>query len=497
MKRIRTFRAAFIIAGSFLCSSAVCSDNTTVTILHINDLHGWLVSPPAESGTLEAGGMARLASEVKKERTPNTLFVAAGDLMQGARLSNSYLGRPVIEALNLMGLDATAIGNHEFDFGLDVLRQRISEAGFPFLAANIEGSDIWSASAVRRIGAIRVALFGLTTTDTVAAAHPRNVSGLTFQSAEEVAKKIVGSLRPQADVIVLLSHLGFEVDEKLAAAVPGIDVIVGGHTHTKIEKPVRVGGTLLVQAYEKGKCLGRLDLRFEGARIVGHDYRLISITPESGSDATVAALVERYCRDLDRKLSEPVGTAGVELIGERERMRTGETNLGDLVADVMRKASGAEIAIMNSGGIRSGILAGVVTVGAVYDALPFDTHIISVSLFGREVREALEVGVSRVEESDGGFPQVSGLTFTLDRSAPAGRRVLDITVGGAPLDEDRQYVVATNDFLAAGGDDFNMFVGRATIFDDSGRYLRDVVADHWRQAGRIDQGVEGRILEAK
>ena len=497
MNKAHTFCTALLFCGLVQGSPALRGDSTTLTILHINDFHGWLLPPPSGPGKPEVGGLAHLAAEVKKERTLMTLFLAGGDLMQGSNLSNLNLGRPVIEALNLMGLDASAVGNHELDFGLDVLRARAVEARFPFLAANIKGSDIWSASVVRQVGPVRVALFGLTTTETPVATHPRNVAGLTFLQPDEVAKEMVAKLRSEADIVVLLSHLGFDEEEKLAAAVPGIDVIVGGHSHTRIETPVRVGDTLVLQAYEKGKCLGRLDLKLDGTRVVGHDYRLIPITPESGSDEAVAELVEHYRRGLDQKLSERVGSATVELVGDVERVRSGETNLGDLIADIIRNASGADVAIMNGGGIRSSIPAGVVTVGAVYNVLQFDNYILSVSLSGREMRQALEVGVGRVEMRDGGFPQVSGLAFTFDRRAPAGQRVRDVTVGGKPLEEGCQYVVATNDFLAAGGNDYTMFVGREPIFNDSGRYLRDVVIDYWRQKGKIDQATDGRISEVK
>lgn len=469
---------------------------TTLTILHVNDFHGWLLPHRPAAGLPEEGGAARLAALVRRERTPTTLFLAAGDLMQGTSLSNLFDGRPVIEALSQMGLDASAVGNHEFDIGLAALRARAAEASFPFLAANIAGAEIWRPSLVRTVGPLRVALFGLTTEETPVTTHPRNVPGLTFLPAVETARRQVAQLRPRADLVVLLSHLGFEEDERLAAAVPGIDVIVGGHTHTRVEQPVRVGGTLILQAFERGAVLGRLDLTVEDGRVTGSAYRLIPVAADAGEDAAVTAIVERYRRRLDERLHEAVGTATAALDGDHDRLRSRETALGNLVADAVRAAAGADVALLNGGAIRAGVPAGAVTLGALYDALPFDSWVISFALTGGELRQALETGVSRLPARDGRFPQVSGLSFVLDPRRPAGSRVGAVTVGGAPLDEGRRYVVATNDFLAAGGDGYTVFTGREPIYNDASRYLRDVLADWWRRAGTITPAVEGRIKEA-
>jgi 2',3'-cyclic-nucleotide 2'-phosphodiesterase (5'-nucleotidase family) len=468
----------------------------TLTILHLNDFHGALEPTRAAAARPEEGGAARLAALVRAERTPGTLFVAAGDLMQGTNLSNLFAGKPVVEAFNLMGLDASAVGNHEFDNGRPAFAERAAEARFPFLAANIDGSGPWKRSEVLRVGGLRVALFGLATEETPIATHPRNVEGLIIGDPAAAARRMVAELRPQADLDVALTHLGFEEDEKLAAAAPGIDVIVGGHTHTKLERPARIGSTLIVQAFERGAFLGRLDLEVSEGRVVSHRYRLIPVTAASGDDAAVAAAVAGYAARLGERMREPVGTAGVDLDGAKDATRSRETNLGDLVADVMREAAGADVALVNGGTIRAGIPAGAVTVGGIYDVLPFDNWLISFALTGRELRAALETGVSRVEVRDGGFPQVSGMRFLFDPRKPVGGRILSVEVGGAPLDEARTYVLATHDFLAAGGDGYAVFAGHEPVYNDSGRWLRDVLAEWWRRRGSIAPGVDGRIAVA-
>jgi len=469
----------------------------TLTILHVNDFHGALQPTRAGADLPEEGGAARLAALVTTERTPTTLFLAAGDLMQGTNLSNLFAGRPVIEAFNLMGLDASAVGNHEFDNGQPALSERAAEARFLFLAANIAGGGSWRPAVIRKVGSLRVALFGLTTAETPLATHPRNVKGLVFNDPVATARRLVAELRPQADLIVALTHLGVEEDEKLAVAVPGIDVIVGGHTHTKIEQPEVIGGTLVLQAYERGVFLGRLDLEVSLGKIIAHRYRLLPVTAAAGEDPAVATLVAGYLQKLGDKMNEPVGTALADLDGGKDAMRTGETALGDLVADVMREAAGADVALINGGTIRAGIPAGPVTVGAIYNVLPFDNWLISFAITGKELRESLETGVSRVEVRDGGFPQVSGMSYTFDPKAPAGSRITAVSVGGAPLEDSRRYVLATHDFLAAGGNGYTVFAGHDPVYNDSGRSLRVVLEAWWRRRGSVSYAVDGRVEEVR
>jgi 2',3'-cyclic-nucleotide 2'-phosphodiesterase (5'-nucleotidase family) len=469
----------------------------TLTILHLNDFHGALEPTRPGAGRPEEGGAARLAALVGAARTPATLFLAAGDLMQGTNLSNLFAGQPVIEAFNLMGLDASAVGNHEFDLGQPTLRERAAAARFPFLAANIAGEGPWKRSEIRQVGALRIALFGLTTGETPVATHPRNVRGLVFEDAVATARLLVAELRPRADLVVALTHLGIEEDEKLAAAVPGIDVIVGGHSHAKVEQPGQVGATLVLQAFERGVFLGRLDLEVTDGRVTAHRYRLVPVTPECGEDPAVAALVAGYVRQLGDRMNEPVGAAVGDLEGGKDETRSRETGLGDLVADAMREASGADVALINGGTIRAGIPAGPVTLGTLYDVLPFDNWLISFAVTGRELRESLETGLARVEVRDGGFPQVSGMAYVFDPKAPAGARLVSVSVGGAPLEETRRYVLATHDFLAAGGNGYTVFAGRDPVFNDSGRWLRDVLAEWWRRRGSVSYATDGRIAEAR
>ena len=287
------------------------------------------------------------------------------------------------------------------------------------------------------------------------ATHPRNVAGLTFSTPESAVKKYLAALKGRTDIIIVLSHCGYQADREVAAKVPGIDVIVGGHSHTKLLQPELVGQTIIVQAWEHAKALGVLNLRVKDGKIAGFDGALQEISPAAGApDCQVQDIVARYERQTGSLLQRVIGETEVDLDGKN--VRTGETNLGDYIADVMRQTAGAEVGLINGGTIRTGIVQGKITVKDIYAVLPFDNYLVAISLTGAQLKAALEHGVSRLEPS-GGFPQVSGLTFTYSRSAPAGSRVKDVTVGGRPRDPQKEYVVATNDFLVAGGDGYTAF----------------------------------------
>ncbi len=512
---MKCFRAAASVLFFSLCLfDFTVAEAAVIRLLHVNDIHGF-AEPYTPYGAKEPlGGVAWLAAkagELRKEKP--ALFLAAGDVIQGNNWTNLSQGRASIELLNLMGLDALVVGNHEFDFGLDVLKKRISEVRFPVLGANVEGVESLRPYVIREVGGVRVAILGIVTDDTPVATHPKNVAGLTFRSPAETVSRYLPELRGKASVIVVLSHLGYAADRRLAEQVPGIDVIVGGHSHTRVDSPTRVGNTVIVQAWEHGKTLGVLDIALSGGKITSIDGRLEDIRPDRGEpDPDVLSLVQKYKREADAVLEGRAGESGIDLDGENVRKR--ETNLGDLVADIMRDVSGADAAIINGGGIRASIAKGTILVKNVYTVLPFDNYIVAIRLSGSRIRQALEHGVAGAETGSGAFPQVSGLSFTYDPKAPAGSRVRQVLINGKPLDPAREYSVATNDFLAAGGDGYTAFgeavrsssdfsvtggmmKGEKLVYSDSGRWLRDVVIEWLRGKKRIEPSVDNRIREVR
>jgi 2',3'-cyclic-nucleotide 2'-phosphodiesterase (5'-nucleotidase family) len=512
MKFFRT--AAAILFLSLSLVTPVNAAYSIIRILHINDLHGF-VEPYVPYGSKDQqGGAAWLSAKVsalRKERP--SLFLAAGDVIQGNNWTNLSRGRAAVELMNLMGLDAMVVGNHEFDFGLDVLKKRISEARFSVLGANVEGLDALRPYVIKEVGGVRVAVLGIVTDDTPVATHPKNVEGLAFRPPVETVTRYLPELRKQASLVVVLSHLGYAADRKLAEQVPGVDVIVGGHSHTRVDTPTRIGNTVIVQALEHGKTLGVLDITLSDGKVSSINGRLEDIRPDRGEpDPAVLSLVQKYRKEADAVLEGRAGETAVDLDGVNVRRR--ETNLGNLVADIMRDASGADAAIINGGGIRASIPKGTILVKNVYTVLPFDNYIVAIRLSGDRIRQALEHGVSGVETGSGSFPQVSGLSFIYDPAAPPGSRVREVLIGGMPLAADREYTVATNDFLAAGGDGYTAFgdavrtsrdfsitggvmKGEKLVYSDSGRWLRDVVIEWLRGKKRIEPGVDSRVREVR
>lgn len=501
---------SFLLLLLFL--SFAYAEEREVRILYLNDFHGF-AEPYTPLGSKEMlGGIPCLAAKVnvlRKEKP--SLLLSAGDMIQGNGWANLFQGESVIELMNTMHFDVMVVGNHEFDFGQEVLKKRISEAEFPVLGANVEGLGTLKPYVIKEVNGIRIALIGVTTEDTPLSTHPRNASGLKFLPPADTVSTYVGELKNKADVILVLSHIGYQADRALAEQVKGIDVIVGGHSHTRVEKPSVVGKTIIVQAWEHGKVLGVLDLTLDRGKIVKAEGHLEEIRPETDNeDRDILAVVQRYRQKVDAVLSEHVGETEVDLDGENVR-RAG-TNLGDLITDIIRQASGADVAILNGGGIRTSIKKGEMRVKDVYSVLPFDNYIVAIKLFGREIREALEHGVSAVEREEGRFPQVSGLTFTYSPSAPVGSRVKEVFISGSPLEPDKEYSVATNDFLAAGGDGYKpfgdaikaskdfeviggMMKGEKLVYSDSGKWLKDVVIQHIKEYKTIAPKNEGRIKE--
>ncbi len=498
----------------FLFTTLAYGQQAEIRILHVNDFHGF-AEPYKPLGSDELlGGIPYLAAKadsLRKEKP--SLLLSAGDMIQGNNWANLFQGESVMEWMNEMRFDAMVLGNHEFDYGQEVLKKRISEARFPILGANVEGLAPLKPYVIKELKGIRIALIGIVTEDVPLSTHPRNVAGLKFVSPIETVEKYIQELKEKADVIVVLSHIGYPSDRDLAEKVKGIDVIVGGHSHTRITKPVSLGNTLIVQAWEHGKALGILDLTIKDGKIIRSEGHLQEIRPEKGKgDKATLAIMKKYRKRVDAVLNERIGETEVDLDGENVRKR--ETNLGNFIADIMRRASGADVTLINGGGIRTSIRKGEVRVKDIYSVLPFDNYIVAIKLTGRQLGEALEHGVSAAEDEEGRFPQVSGLSFKYSPLERKGSRMKEISVAGHPINLDREYIVATNDFLAVGGDGYKAFgeaiqssrnfsvvggmmKGEKVVYSESGRWLRDVVVEYIKEKKRIAPLIEGRIIEIR
>jgi 2',3'-cyclic-nucleotide 2'-phosphodiesterase (5'-nucleotidase family) len=294
-------------------------EQAEIRILHVNDFHGFAEPYKTFGSNERVGGIAYLAAKVEELRKGRpSLLLSAGDMIQGNNWANLFQGESVIELMNEMRFDAMVVGNHEFDFGPEVLKKRVSEANFPVLGANVEGLKILTPYIIKELRGAKIAIIGLVTEDVPISTHPRNIPGIKFSSPMDTVEKYVKELKNKTHMIVVLSHIGHPVDRILAEKVKGIDVIVGGHSHTKVTKPVKVGDTIIVQAWEYGRALGLLDLTLKDGKIVRFEGYLEETKPKIGKeDQKVLAIVEKYKQKMDAVLNREVGEADVDLDGER------------------------------------------------------------------------------------------------------------------------------------------------------------------------------------
>ncbi|MGB5217770.1 MAG: bifunctional UDP-sugar hydrolase/5'-nucleotidase [Smithella sp.] len=508
MKQILIF--IFNIIFSIFLLQHVCSAQPVdLRILYLNDFHGFAEPYQTAGNQEQLGGIAFLAAEANRLRQERSaLFLSAGDMIQGNPWTNLFEGKSTIEIMNLMEFSAMVTGNHEFDYGQDVLQKRIQEARFPVLAANIQGVTGIKPYVINEIAGLKVAIIGLITEETPVTTHPRNVKGLKFLPAAEIAKRTIDELRNKSDLVIVLSHLGLPADVQLAKAVQGIDLIVGGHSHTRVEKPIKIENTLIVQAWEHAKVLGILDLTIQDKKIIHYAGQLSVIQPDKNkADPLILEIVNRYQKQTDVMLNEVIGETRVDLEGKGSRFQ--ETNLGNLIADILREETKADLAMINGGGIRSDILKGNIRMKDIFSALPFTNHPVVLKVSGQEIKDIFEYGVSDPDQTGGRFPQVSGIIVSFNPAHPGGQKVIDIKIGNRPLRTDAYYTLTTNDFLAAGGDGYTVFKkimesrddgstqsSRVILFD-SGREIRDMVIDFIKAKKRVSAKVEGRIQKEK
>ncbi len=498
--------AAVVLAVILLASASAAQDRQVlVTILHTSEHHGNLL--PFDTQTARGvGGMAARASLVASARqeAPNLLLLDSGDILIGTAISSVFRGEPDILAMNLMGYDAMAAGNHEFDYGLDHFAKMAAAAKFPIISTTLRarGRELTPLFVLRQVAGLRILIFSTLDEEYSDVIDPKIVRDLDYFDPIGTARGLVRGFGQHVDLVVALTHMSTQQDIALARAVPEIDVIVGGHTEGFDGLMTPAGGpptmaadnpeTAYVKTHRLGATLGRLDLVMEGGRVRRATARNIPVTSQIPPDPRVASLVADYQGRMQARFAEVIGRAAVFLDGERGPVRSQETNLGNLISDAVREYAGTDVAVINGGNIRGSINVGPITLGDAFRVLAFDNTIVTLQLTGAQLREALENGVSMVEQGAGRFPQVSGMSYVFERARAAGARVVEVRVAGAPLDPGRLYSVATNDFLADGGDGYGVFrAGRQRR--DTQKDLRDLFIEYLRRAQVAAPRTDGRI----
>jgi 5'-nucleotidase len=467
-----------------------------VTLLQINDVY---VTTPIDGG--KAGGLARVASLKRKlaaEGKPVVLTLA-GDFLSPSVASSVFKGKQMMDTLNAAGLDICALGNHEFDFGPDVLRERMKEAKFTWVISNVTdtatGKPIGGAAThlIRQYGALKVGYLGLLLSGDEISKD--RLVGVKIEDPVTAAARLIPQLKKEgAQAIVVLSHLDYTDDRRLAERFPQIDVIIGGHEHFPIT--TMVNHTLISKAGSDARYVARIDLMPQPKGPVERSFELIPITDAIPDEPETARVAADYEGKLDKELQVVVGSTKTPLNAVAESVRSAESNLGNLMADAMRADTGADLAIMNSGSIRSNRIfpPGPLLRRDVVAMHPFGGMICKVEVPGSVVLAALNIGVGRLGESVGRFPQVSGVTFNVDPAAPAGNRVRDVLVQGKPLDPKRNYSVAITDYMLKGGDGYSVFTtAKVLVSPEHGNLIITGLENAIRKQGEVAPQVEGRI----
>ncbi|CAK0768344.1 5'-nucleotidase [uncultured Gammaproteobacteria bacterium] len=485
--------ALLLVLVLLLVAAEASADSQRLTFLHVNDVYEIM---PRDG----IGGLAELQTLVRKERSAAThsLFTFGGDLLSPSLLSGLTRGAHLIEFMNLLGVDVAVPGNHEFDFGPDNFIQRRRESRFPWLINNMidaEGKpyggmiNSWiyrlppatpaTPDPANQFGEIKIGFLGLITPDTATSSKPG--PSVTFQPVIETAQAAAAALQAAgADMVVALTHLPVAEDRQLATAVPAIDLILGGHDHDPMA--VYEGPTLIVKAGSDAFYLAAIEIGIERTlanngrkRITIHNQGLRLITTRGViPDPEAANLAQRQQAQLNADMSKPLATLTIDLDSRREGVRSRESSMADVIADAMRAATEAEVALINGGGVRGNRLhqSGTpITVADILSELPFGDVTLLMELKGTDLLATLENGLGKVESGSGRFLQVSGLRMVWDGTKPPGQRVIELSIGGKPLEPERVYRVAVFDYLYSGSDGFDSLRHGKLLIDASAATL--------------------------
>ena len=488
--------------------TAVALADDRIQLLHTDDIHGHLdadfVQSANASSSFRAGGMAQLAGQVAlfRARAPQrTLLIDAGDAWQGTFISNANKGEAVTKAMNVMRYDGLAVGNHDFDWGQDVLALRAKEAAFPFLAANVIETKTGLSPAylrpyvVRDLGVTRVGIIGLTNPGSATIVKATSIAGLQFRPAADSVRPLLAEVQRQADIIVVAAHIGAADAVQLARDVPGIDVIIAAHDHQPIQTARLEGRTTIVDAGAYTQYLGRLEVIVDRTThkmkdaVRGSELVAIAANPNIKPDPEIAKIVEERRAEGDKYTSRVVGSTTEPLSNVRE-----ETAFGNLITDAFvdygrQQGWKTDAAFYNMAGVRASFPAGQLTYGQLYEALPFSNTVVNVDLKGADLAAIIDRAVCV-----SGRLHMAGVVVSFHFDGGAANCVRSVTVGGAPLVSTRTYHVATIDYLLLGGDGHTGFAkGTNVIYGD---VEVDVVAAFITAHSPVSPKVDGRLASS-
>lgn len=484
-----------------ISNEAELAANKEIVLFHTNDTHSRVDAFPKMKSYVN--GFAG-----------NSLLLDAGDTFHGQSFATLENGSSIAKILNAMGYAAMVPGNHDFNYGQDILRTLGGEANLPLLAVNVKKNGVvaYDDVVIKEVNGVKVGILGIATPETAYKTNPLNVVGLDFGTKASIiadAQAAVDALKTQgANVIVALSHLGIDPtsDVKatdIAEAVTGIDVMIDGHSHSTLDKYEEFNAAHKTKITSTGNYLES----FGEVRIsLDNENNVLDVKPGNvltknltEEDAEIKGLIDGIKKGQEPILNEIVGETPIDLDGVRENVRSGHTNLGRLITSAMLDETGADIAITNGGGIRDSIKAGQITKGNVIAVLPFGNYIVTKNVTGQDIIDALNATMAKL---NGGFPHFAGMNVLtegyIDEAGKIRWRVVSIEVNGSSIDAEKMYTLATNDFMAAGGDNYTMFGNYPTLNEYSAldealiKYISKVGAE-----GIIAVDAEVRLAEAE
>nr|WP_237738209.1 5'-nucleotidase C-terminal domain-containing protein [Caldicellulosiruptor sp. F32] len=498
------------------------SSANVIDIVEITDLHGYLYSTVKmqDGGTLKQQIGAILANEIKKIKNsnPNTIILAAGDMFQGTPVSNVLKGKPVIEVMKSIGVDAMTIGNHEYDWGIDavidVKKKTLKNSNIPVLGANIYDKDTkkivnyCQPYVVLRNGNVKIGIIGVVDNkefpNIILPAYIKNVE---FKDPIFIVNNLAKKLRSEGvKIIIVLAHMGGYMNNntltgniaEFAKKVKGIDIILGGHTHSIVNTSVNKIPVCIANHQGKGYIHIKLKLENGIAKTVKQEY--IDITPffninNPPVDKEVLSIIEKADKQVGQQFSKVIGTAVADITREQRAKPYGDSALGNWAADAIREFAHTDFAFTNNGGLRIDLKKGPITLGDIYQLMPFDNTIVILKMKGSQIKTILEEAV----QDNGKGIQVSGLTFKYDMKKPSMNRVYDMRMSdGTVIEMDKIYTVATNNFMATGGDGFKGFTDPsvAKTYTDTYKLLRDVFIEKIQKQKELKPSLGRRIFSS-
>jgi 2',3'-cyclic-nucleotide 2'-phosphodiesterase (5'-nucleotidase family) len=501
---VLAFVLAFAVTAPIAVSANAPEGSVTITILHTNDMHGRFVTGSLYSGSSNNTiGVDRIAAILAE--TDNAILVDAGDTTHGTPFVNETRGAVAIEMMNMAGYSFFTPGNHDFNYDISRLLELEEMADFAFLSANIvweaTGEFVFNAYEIVEIAGVKVGFFGLTTQYTTEVTRALNILGLSFLNPVAAAEKAVVALQAAgAEVIVAVTHLGSDDDDRpeaidVAQGVAGIDVIIDGHSHSRLPEGRRVGNTLVAQAHEYALNVGVVEIVVLDGAVVSTSASWITFEAAQAFTpvAEITERVDEILEELEEIYDVVIGYSPIFISGDRNIVRFEEGALGNLVTDAMRWVLGTDIAFMNGGGIRADLPAGEITGANGILIFPFANYTVILEITPAQLWQLLEIGVQAI--GNGRFPQISGFSFVFDGDAPPLERVVSVTMNGVALDKNDNTTIltfATNNFLAEGNDGYTLLKNLPVLFE--GDLMCETLVMFINTNDISNTAVEGRIV---